>query len=203
VKLAIGVGVGKRVAEKILAAEFVSDIEEGLREIVDAIRKENAASGFVGVFLEDFFALRQVKFFRSGSVGSDPVVVGANGVNGHAGAVGHLDGVAQGVVAQIVITVADEDENAADIRIRTRGGWRGHQLLAGSVNGVVERRAAAGILLLDYGAQLADVVGIVLNDFGLVVERHYERLILVAADYGVKKIHCGIFFEVQALADTV
>src|SRR6185437_4152548 len=171
-KLAVGVGIRKRVAEKILAAEFVSDVEERFREIINAIGEKNATAGFVGIFLQDLFALGQVEFFRSRSVGGDPVVVGADGVNGNASAVSHLDGVAQGVVAEIIVTVADEDKNAAHIGIRTGGGRRGHEFLAGSVNRVVERGAPAGILLLDYGAQLPDVVGIVLNDFRLVVEGH-------------------------------
>ena len=65
------------------------------------------------------------------------------------------------------------------------------------------RGGASGALALDGVAQSVEIVGVILNDFGLIVEGHQEGLIAAAANHVKQEIERGVLLETQALADAV
>ena len=100
------------VRQRILIAQFLTNILEGLIQVVHMIRIEGAAAGLLGEVLKDFVAFGEVLFavpgfFLTGIVQSDPLRAGADGVDDHAGALGHLDGLGARVCGLVVLTIAD------------------------------------------------------------------------------------------------
>src|SRR5579885_2871870 len=174
------------VGDRVLIAELVADILEGLVQVVHVIGKERAASGFLGDVFEDFvaFGLEIFPVAYFGGIGfrkRNPLRAGADGVDDNAGALGHFDGFRAGVLREIVLAVADENHDAADdvglIAGRTR---RVAELLFTSfVAGVVDGGAAAGAGLDDLVAQQAGVVGKGLENLRLVIEGHDEGFIFI------------------------
>ena len=87
-----------KVGDGILVAQFVADVLKRLVQIVDVIRKKRAASGFLGEFLQNLVTVCQVifavrQFARIGLRERDPLCAGADGVDDHARALRHFDGV--------------------------------------------------------------------------------------------------------------
>src|SRR5712691_13564826 len=105
VVLAVDDIIGGDVGDGVLVAELVADILEGLIEVVDVIGEEGAAAGFLGDIVQDFVAFGEVRlavggFFGVGLGELNPLRAGANGVDDHAGALGHLNGFGAGVIGK-------------------------------------------------------------------------------------------------------
>ena len=89
--------VGRIVGDGVLIAKFLTNVLEGLIQIIDMIGIEGAATGFLGEGLENLVAIREMVFaiaglFLAGVVEGNPLRAGANGVDNHTGALGHFDG---------------------------------------------------------------------------------------------------------------
>ena len=79
--------------------------------------------------------------------------------------------------------------------------WRvQHLVVAGLVEGVEERGAAAGTELADALVQEIDVVGEVLGDVGLDVEAFDEGAVVAVEDLE-EELDGGVLLELEALAD--
>ena len=72
----------------------------------------------------------------------------------------HLNGVVRICTALVIVSVRDQDHRLAD---GLRVARRDQLVAAGRVDGVEERRAAAGTQLVDAGLQGVDIVGPVLG----------------------------------------
>jgi hypothetical protein len=99
VQAAVGHESLRTKRNQILAAEFGPNILEGNRQIIRFIRKEGLPTGLIGKILQQFFPVRfelLVNFFIAFE--GNPVGVGADGVNGDAGTLGHLQCFADGVI---------------------------------------------------------------------------------------------------------
>ena len=136
---------------------------------------------------------------------TNPIGAGADGVDDDAGALRHFQRLAAGMAAQLsspsLITTSTRRTSGA-----APGGCGAgacSELLRSLVDGVVERRAAAGALLQDDVAQPVHVAGEILDHLGLVVHGHQEGLILVAPDDVEKKIDGRLLLELQSLANAV
>src|ERR1700676_1804564 len=133
-------GVAGGVGEGGLVAEFVAHILEGDIEIVDMVGEEGTATGLAGELLEDLVAIGLVIFAVVHLIGvglreGNPLGAGADGVDDHAGALGHFDGFGAGVVGEIVVAIADENHDAAD----------DVGLIAGRARGMAEVFFASGV----------------------------------------------------------
>src|SRR5262249_32770084 len=123
------------VRDGVLVAQFVADVLKRLVEIVHVIRIEGAAAGFLGEGLQDFIAVGEMVFvvagaFLFGVVERNPLRAGADGVDDHAGALGHFDGFGAGVLREIVFAIADQNHHAADdVGLVARGPRRVAELL--------------------------------------------------------------------------
>lgn len=201
---AIREGVGRRISDEILAAQFCANVDERLGEIVYAVGEEGAAAALVGELLKDLISRIEMIFPRLvGIVDGDPVGIRADRVNGDFGANRLFKSIAEGVIAQVIVPVADEDEYAAYLQVGSRGQRRIYEFFGGHINGVVERRSAAGALAPDRVAQLADIIGKVLNHFRLIVERHEKSHVLVMADDTGEEIDGGILLKLEPGANAV
>ena len=135
----------------------------------------------------------------------DPLRAGADGVDDHAGALGHFDGVGARVRGEIVVAIADENHDAAhDVGLVAGRARRMAQfIVARGIDGVVNGGAAAGAGLEDFVAQGAGVAGETLQDLRLVVEGHDEGFVFVVAQDAEEEIGGGFLFEFEAVADAV
>src|ERR1700744_187772 len=174
------------------------------------IRKEGAAAGFLGEVGENLVAFGEVRLAIGELVGIglrqlNPLGAGADRVNDDAVALRHFDGFGAGVRGEIVVAIADDDHDAADdVRLVASRARRMAELFFARIeNRVVDSGAAAGARLDDFIAETAGVVGESLEDGGLVVEGHDERLIFVAAQDGEEERGWGVLFEFEAVADAV
>src|ERR1700722_12403796 len=186
-----------------MAAQFLADVDEGLREIVDFIRIENPASALIRELLEHLVAAFDVNLVRLVALERQPVGIGADAIDDGFGANGGVDRFAQGVVAEVVVAVADDYQDATEFGIGAFGNRGVDHFGGGEKNGVVEGGASAGALLADGVGQLRQVSGVILNHFRFVIEGHDEGLVLVTAQDVLEKVEGRIFFEIEAGADAV
>src|SRR2546422_8711204 len=64
----VGLLVAGHVGERILAAQLVSNIQEGLRQVIYAVGEKSAPAGFFGDLLEDLVS-RLLVVFPAGLLG--------------------------------------------------------------------------------------------------------------------------------------
>src|ERR1700680_3382550 len=129
------------IGDEVLAAQLVANVLERLGEVINAVGKEDAPAGVVGELLENMVAGGFVHLVRLIAFECKPIGVGADGVNGSLGALNHLDSIAAGVVAEVVVTVTDDHQDAAHID----AGWKrgGDELLRSLEDGVAKGGSAA------------------------------------------------------------
>ena len=87
-----------KISDGILVAKFVADILERLIQIVHVIREKGSAPGFFRQLLENLVPVRQMVFavrrlVRISLRERNPLRACADGVNDHAGALRHFDGI--------------------------------------------------------------------------------------------------------------
>src|SRR5256885_7666524 len=116
---AIELGMRGNVSDRVLIAQLVANVLEGLVQVIDVVRKERAPAGFLRYVLQDLVAFRQMRLAVGGFVWIglrelNPLRAGADGVNDHAVALRHLDGFRARVIGKIIVAVADENHDAAD-----------------------------------------------------------------------------------------
>ena len=207
INLAIA-AVGKRVAggvgDEVLAAQFGADVNEGLLEIVHAVGEESPAAAFVRKLLKNLVAGIEMVFSRLvGIINGDPVRVGADGVYGDFGADGFFEGIAESVVAEIVVTIADDHENATNLSVRACRRRRIDQPLGSHVDGIIQSGSAAGSLAPDSVSQHPDIISEILDDLGFIVESHEKSHVFAMANDAGEEIDGGVLFELEAGADAV
>src|ERR1700716_4052788 len=104
--------IARAVSDGVLVAQFVTNVLEGLVKVVHMVREKSTAPGFFRQILQNLITRREV-VLTIGGLGwiglrkRDPLRAGADGVNHHAGALGHFDGFGAGVIREIVFAVAD------------------------------------------------------------------------------------------------
>src|SRR5712691_9947060 len=107
-------------------------------------------------------------------------------------------------IAAVVVAIGYDDQHPAYVWIRAGRQRRFiQQLLAGRVNRVVQRRAAAGALFQDRVAEIAGIPAEILDDLGTIVECHQKRLIFSTPQSVEKKIDRRILLELQAVPNAV
>src|SRR5579863_7861090 len=132
---AVGVEVGGLVGDDILAAEFIFDGGEGVRDIFHLEGEEGAAAGGFGKLFESFVAAQ-----------NEAAVIGGDGVDDDFSSLRHLDGLSLTDFALIVLAVAENDDGLADgmfVFILQQF------VVTGLINRVEEGRAAAVLQVVD------------------------------------------------------
>ena len=107
------------------------------------------------------------------------------------------------MVAQIIITVADHDNHAAYFGIRPAGRRRIQEFLGGPIDSIVQSGSPSGALPADRSGQQAEIAGVILDNFGFVIEGHQKSHVFVPADYTVEEINRGVLFEREAGPDAI
>ena len=126
--------------------------------------------------------------------------VGADGVDDHFGALRHFDGFFAGDVAHVVVTVAEQDDRAANRPIP----FPVQQLVAaGKIQRVIHRRAAARPQGANSARERFGVVGEILGDFRSDIETHDERFVIPRPDRLVQKLDGRFLLELEAVAHRV
>src|ERR1700676_3667066 len=125
----IGVEVGGLVRNVVLAAQFVFNGGEGVRDVFHLVGEEGAAAGGGSEVFENFVTAQ-----------NQSAVVGGDRINENFGALRHLNGLGARVLALIVFAVAEDDQGFANGML---GMFAQEFVLAGCVNRVIERGAAA------------------------------------------------------------
>src|SRR5580698_2297370 len=99
---AVGIEVGRLIADDVLAAEFVLDGGEGTGDVLHLERKEGAAAGGLGQLLENFVAAQD-----------QAAVVGGDGIDDDFGALRHLNGLRARVFALVILAIAHKHNRLA------------------------------------------------------------------------------------------
>src|SRR6185437_7639033 len=103
----------------------------------------------------------------------------------------------------IVVAVADEHDDAANVFVGALGKRRIEKLFRSHIERVIQGRTAAGALISYRVAENADVVRVILNHLRLIIERHKERLVLERPDHTIEKVNRGVLLELEARANAV
>ena len=101
-KSAVGSEICGFIGERILAAQFVLDFGEGIRDITDLEGEEGTPPGRGRNALQHLVS----SFFHAADVGAD-------GVDDHFGALRHFDSLLARDMALVVIAVAQQDDGAS------------------------------------------------------------------------------------------
>src|ERR1017187_8214256 len=189
VEQAVGYQRFGAVEDSVLVAHLFGDDLEGLGEVFDLKRKEGAAAGLLGEVLEDLVA-----------VGLDAGHVGGDGEDHNVGFERHFEGLIAGVLAAIIFAVGDYHNHPAEV---IAGLFPPQFVVAGDINGVVERGAAAGVEPADGGIQLIGVGSQLGNHFRVAVEAEHHGLVEVGAHGVFEKLAGGVLLKTKAFADAV
>ena len=178
---------GRRAVDQgVLAAELFFNFVEAGGYVLDADGVECLTAGGFGDNAEYLVA--------PAFAGTD---VGADAVDDGLGALAHLDGIGLLEAAVVVVAVGDDDEDTADGTFFSKGE---HLVMAGPVEGIEERRAAARAELADPLIEQRDVVGEALRDVDLDVKALDEGEV-AAMKYLTQELDGGVLLELEALAD--
>src|SRR5208283_5634557 len=135
----VSIEIGRFVGDVILAAQFLFDGGERARNVFHLVREEGAAASGGGEVFENLVAAQD-----------QTAVVGGDGVNEYLSPLRHFNRLSPCMFALVVFAVAKDDDRLANGMI----GTLALQLfLAGFVDGIVERGAAAVRQALHSGGQ--------------------------------------------------
>src|SRR5208337_4520557 len=135
----VGVEVGRLVGDVILAAQFLFNGGERVRDVFHLVGEEGAAASGGSEVLENFVAAQD-----------QAAVVGRDGIDENFGALGHFNGLGARVFALIVFAVAQDDDGFAN---GTIGMFAQQSFLARLINRIIERGAAAIVQALHSGGE--------------------------------------------------
>src|SRR5580692_6204060 len=172
---------GRRVGERVLAAQLLFNLLEAVGHLFDRWRKEDLAAGGLGHIGEDLVAPAAAR----GPVGAD-------GIDDGLGALALLDGFVGMDAALVVVAVGDEDHGLAH-RLLTALAQK--LVAAGGVDGVKKRSAAAGTHAVNAGFESIDVIGPVLLNSGRYVEAHDEGAVAARFEDIDEKLSGRLLFE--------
>src|SRR5580658_583391 len=179
----VGVKVGGLVGDVVLAAQFVFNGGERVRNILHFIGKESAAAGRGRQVFKNFVAPQ-----------NQAAVVGGDGINKHFGALRHFNRLGAGVFALIVLAVTEDHNRFAHGMVGLR--VIAQQLfLARLVDCVVERGAAAVAQALHSGGKQWHLIGEILGQVALFVEPYDEGAVIAGANNVLQKSRGSVFFE--------
>src|SRR5260370_9127168 len=180
----IGIEVGGLVGNVVLAAQFVFNGGEGVRDVFHLVREEGAAAGGGSEVFENFVAAQD-----------QSAVVGGDGIDENFGALRHFNGLGARVFALIVFAVAEDDDGFAN---GTVGMFPQQLFLARFVNCVIERGAAAIAEAAHSGGEQGYFVGEILGEAAFFVEPYDERAIIAGTNDVLQKSGGCFFFKSKA-----
>src|SRR3984957_6123481 len=177
------------VRDGVLAAQFFLNLGKCVYYIANLKVKEGAAASRVGDALENLVAR---------TLGSADV--GADGIDDGLGALRHFDGLFARNVAEVIFSVAEQNECTAHV-----GGLRRLQQFVATceINRIVERRAAAGAQFAHTVGQGFGVIGEILRDFRGCVKTNHEGGIEARTHRLVQKLDGRFLFELESVAHRV
>src|SRR4029077_19033333 len=169
----VGIEVGGFVGNVVLAAQLVFNGGEGVRDVLHLVGEEGAAAGGGGEVFENFVAAQD-----------QAAVVGRDGIDENFGALCHFNGLGARVFALIVFAVAQDDDGFANGML---GMFAQQLFLAGFVDCVIQRGAAAIAEALHAGREQRHFVGEILGKAALFVEPYDEGAVIAGTNDVLQK----------------
>src|ERR1700733_4222231 len=177
-KFAVAGGVGRVVAERVLAAERFGDLVEGFLKMLFVVGDNQATAGFFG------------HLFRDAGVSAKTRIGDEQNVDNSVGTLRRFDRFFFANLATFVLSVGDDEDGFA-------AGFAGQLFVAGEIDRVVERSAgdaAADWTRIDHASahrrvdarltnraiEQAAVVGPVCEEIDVGIKRHDERFVSLA-----------------------
>ena len=155
-----------------------------MRDVFHLVGKEGAATGRRCKILEDLVAAQ-----------NQAAIVGRNGIDQNFGPLRHFNRLSASVFALIVFSIAEDDDRLAN---RMIGMVAQQLLLAGLVDRIVQRRAAAVIQVLHTRCKQRHLVGEILGQMALFVKADHECPIVARTDDVLQESGRRVFFKTKA-----
>jgi hypothetical protein len=187
--MAVAFEIRGLIGDRILAAQLVLYLGEGVGHVANLERKERAATRGIGNSLQDFVAC---------ALGA--AHIGADRVNNRFRALRHFNGFFACNVTQIVFAVAQQNNCPPRSRIE-----RCLQKLvpASKIKRVIKRSAAARPQLMNTVCQRLGVVREILGDLGSGIKANHECAVIFRPNRLIEEFDGRLLFELEAIAHRI
>ena len=204
---AVELGVSRRVAKVVLAAQFCGDLIKSLFQFVELIADvDHPAASCFGEFMHFAFpGVGHANAKITATIGAE------QDIDDGIGFLGGLDGIFDFELAAFVLAVGEQNHGLAPYFlgqhfIRRKINRVVQHGAGGIVNGygaatkagysAAARDAAINFHFVERGLQTVNVARVILHQFGLNIEVHHERLVLVGKNLA-QECATDLFFHVE------